>query len=228
MDVFMNVLPLWPPAFEVHGKLQRSRQAVGPASKQRHVHNFVWIGHSYRCLVCFREKRASRSLVDSFPCGNLSNSVRTMVAIGGQMGHRLYMAHGQVSGLPIVFCGACAAMVTSRAVNLISHCSRVPTNGWQRTALGMFAKRVHPKTREPLTQPWPYTANIFQVQGQPADPVAPPGQQEVALFGPGNGSGGGEGSGGAHPPGDGDAGSPEVPWGLPAGLEGDGSGEEED
>ena len=230
MDVFMHVLPLWPPASEVHGKLLRSRQAVGRAVKLRHVHNFVWLGLSYRCLSCFREKRTSRSVVDRLPCGTLSNSVRKMVAIGDQLGHRLFMAHGVDSGMPIVFCGACAAMVTTRAVNLVSPCSRAPSNGWQRTALGLFFKRLHPKTRESLTQPWPYTPEIFQCSAvQPAPSVAS-GEHQDGIFGPGSGGGsggGGEGSGVVHPSGDSSVGTLATPWDLPAGLAGDETSEGE-
>ena len=232
MDVFMNVLPLWPPASEVHGKLLRARQAVGRAVKQRHVHNFVWSGQSYRCMSCFREKRTSRNAVDKLPCGTFSNSVRKMVAVGDQLGHRLFMAHGVVSGMPVVFCGACAAMVTTRAVNLVSPCSRVPCNGWQRTALGLFHKRLHPKTREPLTQPWPYASAIFQcsVAGVlPPSSSVDTGEPQDDIFGPGSGgrSVGGEGSGVLLPSGDCSVGTLAAPWDLPAGLAGDESSDGE-
>ena len=125
-------------------------------------------------------------------------------------------------------------MVTTRAVNLVSQCSRAPCNGWQRTALGLFAKRLHPKTKEPITQPWPYSPEMFQCSVAVAAPSVASGEHQDGTFGPGSGvgSGGGEGGGGAgsgvvHPLGECSVGTPAVPWDLPAGLAGEDTSEGE-
>ena len=150
MDVFMHVLPLWPTAQATHDKLMRSRQVETNTAqpKHRNKHSFVWSGSFYRCLWCFKEKRTSRSVVDRLPCGNLANTVRQSALSGHQQGHRLLMAHGCDTGLVVVFCCVCAAMATTRAVNLL--------------ALSWFGNRIHPKTRESLTQPWPFVPDHFQ------------------------------------------------------------------
>jgi hypothetical protein len=229
MDVFMHVLPLWPTAQLTHGKLMRSRQAVANIARHKHVskHDFVWSGHSCRCLWCFREKRTSRSAVDRLPCGNLANSVRQLALSGHEQGHRLFMAHGCDTGVVVVFCGVCAAMATTRAINLLGRCCP-PRSGWQKTALSCFGKRIHPKTRESLTQPWPFAPDIFpsSVGVGDSQPLATSGDEQVGAFGSGSGLVGvvlGVGS----PSGEPVAGTLAAPWVLPEGLAGDDSSEGE-
>ena len=227
MAVFINALPMWKPAHEVRGKLVRSRQAVAGSRQrtQRAKHNFVWDGGCFKCLSCFREKRVSRSAVDKFPCSKLSNSVRSMVEVGSQQGHLLLMSHSCASGLPVVFCGRCAAMVTSRAVNLLSPCGP-PRSGWQRSAVALFNKRIHPKSRESLTQPWPFEPDAFQLVDVGATAVLASGEVQESSFGSGVG---GEFGVPELPPGEVEvAGTPVASWELPAGLAGDNSSDGED
>ena len=131
-------------------------------------HNFVWAGACWKCTKCHREKRQSRSRFDRLPCGSMSISVQRMLSEGHDFGHKLSATQGVDTGNLVIFCNVCAAMVSTRAVNLLKPCGR-PTSGWQKTALARFTKLLHPKTGESLMAPWPYLPTVRL--GPPLEPL---------------------------------------------------------
>ena len=116
-------------------------------------------------------------------------------------------------------------MVTSRAVNILVPCGPA-RSGWQKTAIASFNKRIHPKTRESLTQPWPFEPAIFQGLAASAVEEVASGEVQESLLGVGVGGVCGRPE---LPLGEVEAtGTPEAPWELPAGLSGDNASDGED
>ena len=90
----------------------------------------------------------------------------------------------------------------------------------------MFNKRIHPKTRESLTQPWPFEPALLQGPAASAVEEVASGELRESFLGVGVGGVCGRPE---HPLGEVEAaGTPVAPWVLPAGLTGDNSSDGED